>query len=97
MTLSETIYSDKISISTDVIHPFVSIGVGARSIGRMPYNASNKNAIGSFLKSSLCEYKAFATILMLILFQFSLYDFSSDEYVASNPHGAMIDTLINLR
>lgn len=88
MILSEATYSNKNAIATNSIAP-LSLAIGAKPIAREAYNASKDGAIIEFLKSSLCEYTAFATVLMLIIFQFSLYEFNSDEYLTSDARGAV--------
>ncbi len=91
MMLSETAHSNKSAITTNSISSFAAIGIGAKSLEREAYMAE-EGAIMSFLSSTLCEYKAFATVLMLIIFQFSLYDFNGDEYLSSDAHGAVVES-----
>lgn len=49
-----------------------------------------------FFTTTLCEYKAIAIVALLLVFQFSLYDFNIDEYVSSNPHGVAQDAQITV-
>lgn len=49
-----------------------------------------------FFTTTLCEYKAIAIVALLLVFQFSLYDFNIDEYVSSNPHGVTQDAQITV-
>ena len=61
---------------------------------RIAYKNRMVQAILKFLTATLCEYKAIAIVALLLVFQFSLYDFNVDEYVSSNPHGIAQNTPI---
>jgi len=58
------------------------------------YKSRIVRASSKFLTATLCEYKAIVIVTLLLVFQFSLYDFNVDEYVTSNPHGVAQDAQI---
>ena len=87
MILSNTIYEDKNYVATDAIDTLTKVRVGVKFLDRGVYNEKKVNALTSFLKSSLCEYKTIAIVALLLIFQFSLYDYNINEYISSDHHG----------
>jgi hypothetical protein len=90
MILSETNWRYKKPIEVVTIKPLKN----REHTTGIAYRSSVIRASSKFLTATLCEYKAIAIVALLLVFQFSLYDFNVDEYVSSNPHGVAQDAQI---
>ncbi len=90
MILSETNWSYKKPMESVAIKPLKN----RKHATDAAYKSRIVRASSKFLTATLCEYKAIAVVALLLVFQFSLYDFNVDEYVTSNPHGVAQDAQI---
>ena len=83
MILSETNWQYKQSVSSTRVFPIKKMKLATGAV----YNSrAVKDSSHSFV-SILCKYKSFTAIILLLIFQFALYDFDIDEYTSNNLHG----------
>ena len=90
MILSETNWRYKKPMEAVTIKPLKN----REDATGIAYKSRIVRASSKFLTATLCEYKAIVIVTLLLVFQFSLYDFDVDEYVTSNPHGVAQDAQI---
>jgi len=51
------------------------------------YNSRAVKNSSHFFTAALYKYKALTAMVLLLIFQFALYDFDINEYSSNNPHG----------
>ena len=83
MILSETNWRYKRSVASTSIEPITKI---KRATGAV-YNSRTIKESSCFLNRTFLEYKIVVAVALLLVFQFSLYDFDVNEYTSANPHG----------